>query len=402
MRGFATFSIFLALCSPPSSWADSPRPAIDPAIYQEATSPPFSVKIDAKCQFELEKHDLPIPDKSALEPSLLPKTIRGISDVTFYDDKDSDAGANNGVVAYMSDSVESDRILFEAAYRFYAKLKIADDHRKKHEYQMTPIQEVAEFDVMKMALQEAHGDPYLATKVLAVFGHDNEANDFLHGRCRSDLLTALKPADNSTLYLNGAIQELRYSAQDVAFGAKIARACEKMPFSPDSYKSQIKIACNDNFGDYQGDYYHVIMAAFLGCRRTIIDHATSPILSSLGPMTAVTDRLYLRGVREYKTDRFDERVFLLEKLGGENAILPKILKIGLDRIRNRISPALPTRSQIVQKVHHPCPTEVYTQAAAILQRWEFEVDFREKQHKMGMEYGRSLCEKQTSLLSHCP
>lgn len=242
-------------------------------------------------------------------------------EVMFYGGKRSDETSNNGIKEYMKDSVETDRVLFETAYRFYKKLKIADEQRRNGKYEMSPIQQVAEFDVMAMALQEAHGNFALATKVLAIYGHDNEEKILDHqgNNCRTGVLNHLRPAYNSTLYLNGAIQNLAYDSKDVVINTPII--------------------------------------------RTIIEHAGTSVLSNLGPMTAVTDRLYLTNVRNYKIERFRDYLDWIEKAkypGLEP--LSRALRVGLDRIADRVSPALSPA--------YSMPMKLRPIAAAILQRRE--------------------------------
>ena len=107
---------------------------------------------------------------------------------------------------------------------------------------------------------------------------------------------------NSTLYLNGSIG-LFYSDALVKAGQAIARDCN----SPD-FNEGDRSLCNDLHEDYQGDYYHVITAAFLGCRQAIMTKQDSSLLNTIAMSTGLVDQAYLTLVRMYKIDRFVEQV----------------------------------------------------------------------------------------------
>lgn len=316
-----------------------------------------------------------------------------IEDVMFHGDKETNDDANHGALSYFSSSLDSDDLFFTASVRFLGELRQRDSMRHDSEYGMTPIQIQAEFDVFALAMRIAQANPYMALKLMAVYGHDNMINSLAKpsgNSCRNIFLDSLIPRQNSTLYLNGALGGVTYAEKDVREGEKIAAACSGSNFS--LLERQL---CNDGRKTYQGDYYHVIMSAFLHCRRQIAENAAARasrvavFSGSLAPASTMIDATYLARVRDYKISRFREAVSSFGTKAGNPTYLLNALNHGLRLLERGIKLNLPWKDTTHLSRHE---LKVLN---ATLHRFEFEVDFRMRQHRLGMAYGKNACQRLT-------
>ena len=178
--------------------------------------------------------------------------------------------------------------------------------------------------------------------------------------------------------------------------------------------------CNDGYPQYQADYYHVLASSFLSCRRAIAekDDAGHPI--SAAAISYGAGEAHLELVRVYKLKRFKEtlekfspRSYLdshdkkitvdengkamtneaVMRLENEQALLNFALK----RLGAHSKPALPSYEFMTtigpgaSGVSWGLDPETYKKAEAIAARYEFEVNFRVEQHRMGQEFGKANC-----------
>lgn len=233
-------------------------------------------------------------------------------------------------------------------------------------------------------------------------------------RCRVRALDSVGPVANATLYLNGAIGgprgEFRYPDPLIQEGQHVAELCSQITIDD----SLIRNLCNDSYADYQGDYYHVIASAFTTCRRDIMNRASNRGFSITLIPTSVGDRIALDAARTAKIQKFQEEIPNLETMerhlqelrlqnAPEDQIRPlntrisvtRLLRSGYSRLQARRHSLLASFEQ--ECTQSRCTRIEYDAAYAILHRYEFEVKFRVEQHRMGIIFGRQVCQSLTSL-----
>ena len=313
------------------------------------------------------------PDSLAVENA--PATVTAISDVLFYGDRQTRGGEDK---------------LFTSAFQFYSELRKRDAATppKGGWEGSSPIQTKSQFNAYtEIALPIAHGNPYLALKTLLVFGQDRTYNGLLPiDSSRISILNDLNPGSLTkpritSLYFNGAIGPA-YSEADVTRGMAIAKACTQYELT---FEEQG--LCNDNFYNYEADYYHVITAAFLGCRQAILSKQDTSFINKIAMSSGLADSGYLDSVRSYKFDRFKEH---LEPLPGSmpeskaKSVLRSSFAKGYDPTSHK--PLDLDREQWDHLNDHDKQA-----VRAILDRYNFEIEFRARQHEMGLKFGRQLC-----------
>lgn len=339
--------------------------------------------------------------------SSYPSIVTGVTDVLFHNPKGTDSIANDGIVSYMGDSIEADDDFFSAAFGFYDELRELDIKERKFVissnqsiyqksyagngnelYEMVPIEKAGK-DLYSIALKHAKNDPYMALRIMSVYGHDN-FNNGLGARCRGIILNRIKPYSDSLLYLNKAIPKISYTEKEVKEGLEIAKDC-----NASSMTLLERIFCNDGLTFYQADYYHVVVSSFLGCRqeRAQKRDRNSKIVSVV--FSSYADAEYLEQVRKYKIDRFKEKTSDKESIKSnfqvEDSFFSsnyyKLLLEALNRLEKKSSPILDPRNEMPKDI----TDRDYRALQAITHRWEFEVNFRVNQHKRGMEFGHEAC-----------
>ena len=347
------------------------------------------------------------PDLYAGQGDLISNTIETFSDVVSHDGKKSNAGRNEGIASYMGHSLMASDKLFNAAFAFYSRIKERDSSDPKL---MCGIQEVSSYDALAWAQEAAHGDAYLALKILAIYGHDNLQTQLaVDGQtgsldCRLRVLDTVRPKLDSSLYCNGAMPATRYARADVDRGREIAAQCN----GPTLTELEKRL-CNDGLPSYQADYYHVIASSFLGCRQVIEEKMASEATLKTSAVGFVTQQAYPELARSYKLDRFKEEVATLRaSTEPEAKFLRPLLELALARIGSGTKPALPDygwyKYRMLADPDYPTigDTRLYEAARAIAARYEFEVGFRASQHRMGFNNGRALCKDTKTFISRCP
>lgn len=216
--------------------------------------------------------------------------------------------SNAGMIAYLRKSLLSDCAFYSAAFNFYSDLKRKGDLAGGR----TPgagdgasidLKGINLWPMAKKAVVNAIGveDPYLAMKVLILYGHDNRFNFVSTGggsnACQVVLPDTIKPNANSFLYLNGSIGH-EYFSDDVDRAKSIFASCKSAAAAADGDPEN----CGE-YTQYQADYYHVITSAFLHCRclaggQSIIDKMSDGLQRNA----------YLWMVSKYKHERFAEEV----------------------------------------------------------------------------------------------
>lgn len=332
--------------------------------------------------------------------------LEGVREVVMHNAERTDRVANSGIIAYMRDSVLADDNFFDSAVRFYTALRTADVARHAT-FDLSPMQNEATFDVWEMAMNATQRDPYMALRVLALYGHDNQNQMLgtlgLSGQdCRVALLDAIMPLYNSNLYLRGAMAGQGYSANTISEGLAVGAACRALQ------NRALRMLCNDNRADYQGDYYHVIAGAFLGCRgriRSAQYQGASPLIHyGAGNLNGQ----YLNRVAQYKIARFNEELDELAQTHHEYRDMIRIMRHRLNEadFRNPESPLLPPlatlRSGFWGSLLNSNINEAdYAQMVTILRRYRFEINFRVRQHALGMSFGQAHCEGRAQLSPVC-
>lgn len=397
---------WLFLSGPPQAWGDVPHAILEEAECQKPGTCPL-----APTRPELS------PDHSQGKGTTpLEASVRGAGDVLLHSGRVTDAEGNWGIISYMRQSLLSDDAFFEASYRFYKEL------RQKEGDLDAPaaIDDKAPGDVLEAALRAAKGDRYLALKVLALYGHDNVKHALgaldrtsAESDCRFQILDKLQPRKGSSLYRSGGIPALAYTSAQVDRGKQVAENCKK-----EGWMGLVGLLCNDSTPRYQADYYHVVTAAFLGCRRAIQEReaAQGSRSSLVTVMSAGVDAAYLRLVAQYKIDRFREVVESKQEGARNSKAVPsevrqmlELVREGLERLAAGTKPALPAYDswQVDFAGHVPMPhryrppRKAYDDAKAILDRYEFEIGFRVAQHEMGLRFGKSYCAEAPALVPAC-
>lgn len=388
------------------------------AIYKEGLKP--TEYLNFKCAQE-KKMAITDPDKSHSE-NLIVETIRGMSDVVLHDGKTTNREANYGIISYMEESLLTNDNFFKAAYLFLKKLQGIDTEMMGSLF-CEKINTQSKIDTLSWALEAANGNQYLALKVLALFGHDNTANSLRtykysendSAKCRFTVLNKLIPLSFSNLYCHNSIKGMQYSKEKIDQALKIAQNCSK-----DFLLSEEKDLCNDNQNDYQSDFYHVITSSFLGCRRSIKEKNTKNSHLLTKSVAKISDYAYLQLVKHYKIERFKEEILKLEKKCSEQIQKQnndckslketlEIVKMGLEKMELNNVSVLPSQIEIsfqnflISGI--PFKKRTYNQrsykaAQAILERYQFEINFRMAQHKMGLDFSRNFC-KDTQEIPVC-
>ncbi len=333
------------------------------------------------------------PDQSASFTEI-DRNFAGAVQVMQYKGATTDRSANFGAIAFFTDSVENDNAFFERAFRFYSELKKIDQEDVEH---LGAIDETAKLDVYALALKHSNNNPYIALKLLAVYGHDNIGTALYPQGCRSTHLNTVGPLLNSQLYKPGSLSGIQYPTPWVEKGLEIGKNCNAI----DEVKLIYRRLCDDNQDKYQADYYHVIASAFLACRNRVVKNK----IPSLVALDFLTDKAFYffetQKVKEYKIERFREEV----TMGVSDSSSPMFrgLNKGLDNIAEGKSEILPADEIALLDANDQAALK------AILARYKFEVDFRQEQHRMGLAFGAKACKDIYSfaitdpkVCAHCP
>ena len=173
------------------------------------------------------------PDKALTTGSFLKRSKHSFEDVLNSGGETTDGERNAGIAAYMTKSLLADDRLFNAAYAFYSKIKERD---KADSRTLCAIESTgANSDAFTLAKAAAHGDVYLAMKVMAMLTHDNLQNHVGKDKdnetdCRLRVLNKIRPDVSSSLFCNGALPGLNYKKSDIDRGVEIAKQCNKENF----------------------------------------------------------------------------------------------------------------------------------------------------------------------------
>ena len=298
------------------------------------------------------------PDASLGVESMI--GVGAMNAIMNYGSGKTDRTANSGMIRYMADSLAADCSLYRAAFLFYKDLKEVDllQRAAPGSAAGADIGSRAGVDLLALSKRAVArvlygGNNYLALKVLALYGHDNRFNYLTPQAgakaeyCQIAALDALKPNANSTLYLNGALGK-SYSADTVRRAAEMQKECADA-----AQGRPVEREMCGEYTRYQADYYHVAASAFLHCAAKA--HAI-PVGQDLQRAA------YLAKIREYKLARFDEEVGMGLKESGHTRAALELTAPGDVRL-----------------------------AKAILARYKFDIEFRQMQHRLGMEIADENC-----------
>jgi hypothetical protein len=390
----ANVFISLGIFSSSFVWAqNTPRSSRDvlSAAVLERVNRDFPGQMPATCL-----PPRPNTPERSIPLQILPAGIQSIAEVAYHGFSFTDRRSNGGLVNYVRDSLNSDDEFFNSAFRFYSELYAVDQQPSSTGsviFGRGAINRASSTDLWPLALRAAHGNAYQALRVMLVFGHDNMANALITlgdteiQPCRFSVLNLYNPRRSSQLYLRRAIGAIDYTQEQVARGNLIARACNNTQV----LTVREMDLCNDGNGYYQADYYHVIAAAFMGCRSSVQERSFNGAMTLL-PFFARTDRVYFDQIKSYKIARFREEAGCSLISAPQISISP-LLCDALERIEENRRPLLPAyetiRSRYTQRD--------YQAAQAIINRYEFEVELRLFQHRRGWEFGASVCNHQQSL-----
>jgi hypothetical protein len=337
----------------------------------------------------------------------------------------TDRSANAGLIRYARQSVMGDPVLYHSAFLFYKSLKekadLSDGAPAPGAGEGASIDRMAATDLFKKALaaaKEASGkaDPYLAMKTLVLFGHDNRFNYLSVGdksnACPLKVLDAMKPNANSNLYLNNAIG-MEYYSDDVEAAKRIHRECKEA-----ASKRTVENDMCGEYSDYQADYYHVIVSAFLHC------HCLAQGSSVIDDMAGGLQKDgYLFMVAKYKIDRFREELDAALKNSGHTpavALLDAAFKskFGLGANGWDVTCSSAKASTCLEKqnvdawpwktwcsdpsMQGACRDEDITVAKALAKRFVFEVNFRVSQHFQGIMAAGAYCRGSSLEHGACP
>ncbi len=366
------------------------------------------------------------PDRPGVASNFVgpPTKFQSVEKVLHYGGGISDGSASEGTKNWMRASVTSDARFYNASLMFLKELQKKDVAAGTPEVlaasnKIVPIQDHATFDVLaiaKRAARAAHGgaqdDNYLALKIMSLYGYDNLNNaltpkrfdtkvvpnrwtaDLSKTRCEYAVLDAYKPRPTSTLYRDGAMG-LNYSKDEVATGRWASAMCAKrkteVPVEQSEYFGDL---CNDNHGEYQADYYHVVAASYLVCFASVNSQRGSKLLGVAFPSAAAAVTAadaafdyggYLQAVKLYKKKRFQEKFAHI----GTEAAAPNWAWVAYAAV-DRLPDWSDARKLCADKKLSCSETDVQA-AQAIIDRYHFEIKLRRSQHEMGQKFAQKEC-----------
>lgn len=313
--------------------------------------------------------------------------IEAQREVLQYHSQTTDGRGNHGILEFLRATLRSSPHFAQLTRRYYERLRELDENLGWRTSDGVPIQEEAHFDAWSLALELSGQDPHRALLMMLIYGHDNMEN--LLSRFGSEALfnelDRIRPLESSVLYRNAAIPALRYSTEDVESGQRIARACRQIFLRGDEQR-----LCNDYQEHYQADYYHVIASAYLACRARI---------RGQGAGYALALRAQLVATRAYKLLRFTERLHQIQSHQTEGSpALELVNRYLIAHAATGASLQLPSySSMIISRWFRGLSERDYLAAQAILNRYDFELGFRARQHEMGFRFGWQVCGGQQSL-----
>lgn len=242
------------------------------------------VNIPEECRAqEIMNRPRPAPDVSQIsddQPTLLqnaPGLLRTTFAVVNYGGATTNRIANFGWINYARDLLLSDPTLFRAAFLFYSRLRDLPQMPTPNRGDgLVSIERLTRSDVYQEALNFAHNDRMRAFAILAIYGHDDMGGELgivdrtsnqsdYCTRVLIDLMDSRHTNPSSPLFAPGALSGISYSQDYVSRAQRIATACAALN------SLAARRLCNDDHesGRYMADCYHVISAAFLGCRSEI-------------------------------------------------------------------------------------------------------------------------------------
>ncbi len=373
-----------------------------------------------------------------------------IRSVVNHDGRSTNSSANEGIAAYMSDSVQANPVLFLRALRFYAELSTASGLapigypplsescerareipvRYNFDRDFLPIHFSSTGAALALARNATGGDEVTASQILSLYGHDNKVQTLGGSSCRIRLMNQFRPRPDSILYRQGSIG-VPYTSAQISEGNSVARRCYEL-FCSGIMDSVMFDICNDRHREYEGDYYHVIASRFLGCRAlrgisSATAQTTGGALASLLD-EATTEGAYLESVIDYKATSFQMGInaseanvplaplllaFLQNVRNGlmvrdgkirEGTIAGRSVNIALGLGSGVVSSLVADQDHLIARAalnferglailhaaDHITANEIRV-GQAIISRYIHEIRFRRDQHRAGFEAGARAC-----------
>jgi len=128
----------------------------------------------------------------------------------------------------------------------------------------------------------------------------------------------------------------------------------------------------------------------MGCRSSVRERElSSKSVLQLAGFQLDTLSLYLSQVKRYKLARFRE------------VTDAPLVTLGLQNIEDDVKPVLPPFAELKKNPKLKFTQRDYNAAKAILHRFEFEVQFRQEQHRRGWAFGVQSCSGLKKLDQDC-
>lgn len=340
-------------------------------------------------------------------------------EIMTYEGRKTDPKSNSGLIRFMRESVLADCALYNAAVVFYAGLKEYDLQNRPVPFEASgaSIEGTAGVNLAVragQAVRETLGreDPYLAMKVVALYGHDNKFNFLSVGggdsgrSCQLKVLDAMKPNANSALYKDEAIgspigdswKDAYRRLYDECKDAAVRRNAE-------GRETGRWLAEHELCGEYaraQTGYYHLNAAAYLQCACRARGRGLAA--AAFNDLTEAWQRdAYMGKIAEYKVNAIDKVIQAALK-GGHTPAL-RLLSYGFpaefkDGMKPAEVDALPWESWCADPARFApgtCGPDHVRFAKAAMKLFVFEVSYRVHLHHLGILAGDAYCRSGASL-----